>query len=906
MSTTRSQMPDFKRQGIRQQVLLLTLLPLVLMALVLTAYFVSTRIADSEVALIERGETMSRLMAKASEFGLISGLTHQLSALSEGPNLEQDVADVIFLDDGNRILYRSNDFAYSIQPGVRPSHQSDGKYWLFATPVFTSGIFIQDSPENAAKESDHQLIGWVIVALSTETIEARQSQIITNSLLLLISILLATFVLAVRFSDALTGPIIRLTHIVQSLQQGNLDARTTIDAKAELRYLQLGINELAERVQQSNQILESQVDKATQRLRKTMHHLETQNIALQRARQRADQANLAKDEFLARMSHELRTPLTSVLGFTNMLRHTELTFEQQEHCRIINQTSNMLLAIIDDILDFAKLQSDAITLERIEFNPVHIIHEAIEMQSQSAATKGLELAFLIDPQIPSEVLGDPTRIRQVTTNLISNAIKFTEQGEIIVSLDLLKSGQDSQLLQLTVKDSGIGVSDEEQTHLFNAFSQADSSITRRFGGSGLGLVIVQKLVQLMQGEVHFSSQPGKGTEVTCSFKCKTNKHASTCSTAIDLQPSSELIIFDRHPASLNSLIQLTQPLVSIQHPCATLQELEETLKHINSNHCSLLFGLSANRDLAYQQRLKIPELFSSFNGNILLLVPTVDAEINKLTNIKSHQNLALCNKPLRQSLAQKWLTNARLDELNHREQQQQVFTKSTHIVIAEDNDFNRLLLRKIIESTGAQVSEARNGLEAVNTVKEVQPDAVLMDVHMPVMDGIEATSRIRKAFDQLPIIALTANVISSEEHALRQAGISRIEYKPIDDKKLINLLQLLCKNTLQTALQEPTIECRNITNLEQYQLSKQDLHKELTQQLNVLQQAFSNNDWDQMREHTHQLTGLAGLFELPELEICSADLNDAAKQADSKRIWQLLWQLQRLIQNHQYLDESMD
>jgi len=903
-------MTKLRQQGIRQQVLLLTLLPLVLMTLVLSGYFVSTRISDSQTALVERGETMSRLMAKASEFGLISGLTHQLNALSEGPILEQDVADVIFLDKKQKLLFRSNSFEFQLQPGQTPLHQQQGNFWLFATPVLTTGILVQDSPEYPAAGNDRQLLGWVIVALSTKTIQARQNQIVTNSLLLLFAVLLITFLVAVRFAEALTGPIIRLRNTVQKLQQGELAARTVVDSSAELGSLQRGVNELAERVQASNQLLESQVDKATQRLRKTMHHLETQNIALQRARQKADQANLAKDEFLARMSHELRTPLTSVLGFTGMLRQTELNFEQQEHCRIINQTSNMLLSIIDDILDFAKLQSNAITLERIQFNPENVIHEAIEMQSQSAATKGLELAFLTDTSIPYEILGDPTRIRQVVTNLISNAIKFTEQGQVVIRLDLITEETveteeiDSALIRLSIKDSGIGVSEEQQKHLFNAFSQADSSITRRFGGSGLGLVIVQKLVTLMQGQVNFSSAPGSGTEVTCSFKCKQVPQRALQASAETFNHNNDLIIFDRHPASLESLVKLIEPFSSKLYPCATLQSLEECLSSIDSSQSSLIFGLSANPDIAYQQQLKIPSLFSAFKGNILLLAPAVNAEINQLLNIRNHQKVAVTSKPLRRSLLNKWLSHALLEEHRITKQaKRKIFTPETRIVIAEDNDFNRLLLRKIIESTGASVSEARNGKEAIQQVTQYAPDAVLMDVHMPVMDGIEATTIIRKNNPQLPIIALTANVISSEKHALRQAGISRIENKPINDKKLINLLKLLCKTTLSSINKLDFESEQAPTNLSQYQLSKQDLHLELTQQLKALQRGFNEHNLILMRDHTHQLTGLAGLLELPELELCSNELNDAVKQQDSKVIWQLLWRLERLIQHQQYIDE---
>ena len=898
------------RYGIRQQVLLITLLPLVVMTLIMAGYFVSTRISDNQTALIERGETMSRLLAEASEFGLISGLTHQLSALSQGPIQEHDVADVIFFDAHKNTLYRARDFDLNISLSNQAINQRNGEYWLFSTPVKSSGVLVGDSPEFNNDEETTELLGWIVVAISTQPMHARENQIISNSLLLLLSGFLITFIIAARFAETLTKPILSLTSVIRELQEGKLSARVEVRSTAELGSLEQGVNLLAEQVQLSNQRLESQVDKATQRLRKTMHHLETQNIALQRARQRADQANLAKDEFLARMSHELRTPLTSVLGFTSMLRQTDLTYEQQEHCRIINQTSTMLLAIIDDILDFAKLQSDAIRLERIEFNPERVIYEAIEMQSQSAAIKGLELAFRVESSASSTVLGDPTRLRQIATNLISNAIKFTDNGQIIISLDTLKKENGTQVLELSVKDSGIGITEEQKKHLFNAFSQADSSITRRFGGTGLGLVIVRKLVQLMQGEINLESTPAKGTTVRCSFAVKTINPIGKLQKKPS--PSGKLIIFDRHPETLASLVELTAPNVSKIEQCATMQSLESTLSRTDDRDTSLIFGVSANPDLATQQKLKLNSIFNSFKGRILLITPAIAGHFTELSELNNRLELSVATKPLQRDLVQKWLSHASLEQNSIKPPESSNKLSPGHkVLIAEDNDFNRLLLRKIVEAAGAEVFEARNGQQAIEQTRKLKPSAVIMDVHMPVLDGISATRTIRNDMPDLPIIALTANVISSEEHELRQAGISRIEYKPVKDEKLIHLLCLLCDNSSGSDISSnkavPEVQENSISGphaksplLDKYELSQDSLHQELIDQLDKLKSAFKDQDDCKIRDHCHQLTGLAGLLELPELESCSIELNEAIKKEDRRETWQQLWRLQRLIEHQQY------
>ncbi|WP_428033270.1 ATP-binding protein [Amphritea sp.] len=891
------------RYGIRQQVLLITLIPLLVMTLILAGYFVSTRVADNKSALIERGETMSRLLAQASEFGLISGLTHQLSALSQGPIQEADVADVIFIDPRGEILYRSNDFTFNPDLKQQASHLIDDAVWLFTTPVTTQGIIVSDSPETSATQLDRELLGWVVVAMSTKPMHTRENQIISNSLLILLGGLICTFIIAARFAETLTKPIINLTTVVKRLEEGYLDARVETQSHAELGSLEKGINLLGEQVQSSNQILESQVEKATERLRKTMQHLETQNMALQKARQRADQANLAKDQFLARMSHELRTPLTSILGFTNMLRQTDLSFEQQEHCRIINQTSTMLLSIIDDILDFAKLQSDAIKLERIQFNPDQVIFEALEMQSQSAAAKGLELSYLVDESAYNDVLGDPTRLRQIATNLISNAIKFTDKGQILVTLREIKQNHDQRLMQLCVKDTGIGISEEQQALLFNAFAQADSSITRRFGGSGLGLVIVQKLVQLMQGSVELSSQLQLGTQICCSFSVKTAPKPLQVATLKPLK--NDLIIFDRHPESLESLSRMTQPLVAKIHPCATIQDLEKSLSGIQGDSAGLIFGLSANTDIANQQKLKIAGIFASFKGAILLLTPALAGNTEEFSHLRDNPLLTINSKPLHREIVKKWLSRSPVKSSKQKaDNGLPPRLAGTVVLVAEDNDFNRLLLRKIIESAGATVFEARDGEQAVKRVREIKPDIVIMDVHMPKMDGIMAAREVRQHHPDLPIIALTADVISSEEDALRQAGVSKIEYKPINDTRLIKLLEMLCgkEKPLDVEVTEQPGETEGNTNLVKYQLSKEQLHHELTTQIEALLQAFEQNDIKSMRDHSHQLIGLAGLFELPELENYSVILNDSAKAGDTRKVWEILSSLKRLIAHQQYLD----
>ncbi|MFC6671299.1 histidine kinase dimerization/phospho-acceptor domain-containing protein [Marinobacterium aestuariivivens] len=420
--------------SIRQRVLMISLLPLVIFAVILGSYFISTRIDDTQTALIERGKSMSRLLASASEFGLMVGNHEVLGNLARGISQEPDVADVVFLDGDFELILRTREFELQLNQDRTYVYEHDLQ-WYFMQPVRVTGISFQDVPEYPEGEPQLDTIGYALVILSKEQTLARQRSILFGGLLLMLGSFLVTSILARRFGQRITAPIQGLSRVIERLQEGHLDTRAEVTLTGELRTLARGINRMAARVQESNQVMESRVETATRRLRATLNHLETQNHELELAGQKADAANRAKDEFLARMSHELRTPMTSVLGFARLLEESGATEEQREYTRIINQTSTLLLTLIDDILDLSKLESDAIRLERIPFELEDLLLDVLEMQAPLAHGKGLELLLQLDPKTPATLIGDPTRMRQILTNLVANAIKFTEQGEVRVCVE---------------------------------------------------------------------------------------------------------------------------------------------------------------------------------------------------------------------------------------------------------------------------------------------------------------------------------------------------------------------------------------------------------------------------------------------------------------------------------------
>lgn len=751
-----------RRLSIRSRVLLLALIPMLVLATILGSYFTYSRLSDNSERLADRGRLIANLLASAGEFGVISGNRYQLQVLSQQAlRSYPEVRDILFYDDRFNLLYRSGSFDVKLTPDGPALQQSD-HHWKFLSPILSSALLFDSNPELLLHALEPVQVGWVGVILSTEPHTVARRDMLLSSLLLIVAGILVTAIIASRFGLGITRPIQALSQVVERLEAGHLDTRaSTTRASGELGLLARGINRMAARIQMSSRELEQQIQKATRQLTTTLRHLERQNEDLSEARHQAEAANRTKDEFLARMSHELRTPLTSVLGFAQLLHNTRQTPEQQQYCRIINQTSTLLLTIIDDILDFSRLQSNAIQLEQIPFPVRDCLLNLVDMQAPMAREKGLELKVELDEHLPEGLVGDPTRLSQILTNLLSNAIKFTDTGEV----RLVARGECHEqrcLLHIEVSDTGIGISPERQHNLFKAFSQADNSISRRYGGSGLGLVIAHHLAHLMGGQLSLSSRPDEGTQVLLTLNL----------------PKAEL-----HG----------------QHPRPTP-------------------GPNAN--------------------------------------------------PFR---------------LQHR----------MRILLAEDNEFNRLLLNRVLTQAGAEVIQAETGREAVQAFQQNRPDLILMDVHMPEMDGIQATRKIRALDTEVPLFAVTANVMQHEHDALKAAGANEILLKPLNLNQLFEqLARFYSPASVMTADEHaPTlIEA----------VDPAALHTELECQIDAVEQAVTAADFRRIRSHAHQLLGLAGLYELPELEAVVTELHQAAVSLDLKRCWQTSHRLQRLVLHEQY------
>lgn len=871
-----------RRGSVQYQMLIVAVLPLLLLSIILGGYFIQSRLQDSDEELAKRGETIARMLAVSVEFGLLTGSISMLEGQIRGPLDEPDVADIVILDRNFYEVVRGGNSGLPVNQQQSETVFS-GNYGYFLAEVRTSGIAFEDLPSEGTETDGAELLGWVAVIVSREGTRLRQQEIIVKGVTFLLIGLAFAIGFGRHFSKNMIGPLENLIAVMKSVERGEPAQRADTEAaQGELLDLTKGFNSMVHEVEDAKASLERKVDTATKALRSSMDKVESKNIALHKARERADRANLAKDEFLARMSHELRTPMTSVLGFAKLLDKTGLNTDQKEYARIINQASEMLLTIIDDILDFSKLESNAIVLEEEPFCLKTTVRNVVEMMTSVANSKRVELVMLIDPALNCDLVGDEVRIRQVLSNLMSNAVKFTDKGEVVIHVRPAGRSAGYQLVDIEVIDTGIGIPKSQVNKLFKAFSQADTSITRRYGGSGLGLAISRRLVELMGGNVSLSSQEGVGTEVKLSVPLK------LAETATEVSPVlwGRVVVFDPHPLYRKSI---RYQLYDVSCDVVVANTEDRLLSLLEDPAEVVIIGLAAGEELSSRNLQCLAEIRRIYDGLIVTLT-------SHQIELPDGLNIQQLRKPLNPSYLVELLADHGVANLPEPAMRPDFLVGKLRILVAEDNSFNQLLLRKILEGAGAEVLQVLTGDEAVICAEEFSPDLILMDVHMPEMDGIEATALIRKAGYSKPILALTANVVESEHEALLAAGVNEVMLKPIDDEKLLARIHHYEGARIEFDADGEGLE----DTLERYQISKETLHAELEGQVEGLMLAFRNQDRSRIRHHTHQLIGLAGLYDMPELDVASCELNDAAKQQELQEVWEHLWRLKRLVEHQQY------
>lgn len=635
------------------------------------------------------------------------------------------------------------------------------------------------TPIFASDDTLHtQLLGWIEIEFETHNLEMGQLKSLFSSFILVSLFCILAIYMALRASLRVTKPLQHVAATLEQLEAGNLEARIQLTQHTEFTELSTGINAMATSLQRAQQELQDSVEQATEDLKETLEEMEVQNIELNLARRNALDASSTKSEFLANMSHEIRTPLNGILGFTKLLHKTRMNKRQTDYLQTIESSSSSLLTIINDILDFSKIEAGKLVLDSAPLHLRDVTDEVLTLLAPEAHKKGIELAALVYQDVPFEIIGDQMRIKQVLTNLISNAIKFTQSGSVIVRIMLEEDINNKVILKFTVTDTGIGLSDDQKRHLFKAFSQAEASTTRRFGGTGLGLVISRHLVEHMQGEIGVNSQEGAGSQFwfTGQFEMS-NVEAESWSDANWYSKQAYLL------SHWDTSCQILQhQLSSLGLNVTTFTSLEALLERQQIQPAPLCF-VEANEPTDYLAMKALEH-----GTELIVLLPNNDAQYQPaLAKLQVPHSLVypVAHNQLSQLLLDIFHNQSQssLNFLNHSNQH-------VRILAVDDNAPNLELLSTWLNDLDVHVVQATGGKQAAELGTSQKFDLIFMDIQMPDLDGIEATKLIRAQSmnKQTPLVALTAHALPNERKQLLQSGFDDYLSKPMTEEQLSHTL----------------------------------------------------------------------------------------------------------------------
>ena len=799
--------PDIR---IRALVLILTIVPVVTIGFLIGYYMTYARVSDLDEILQVRGDTLARHLAKESEFGIFAGDLDSLESLAKNVMLVPDVYSVTVYDDKHHILVQQK----TDQSETRIKLDADNRHELlrsFEVPVIRTGIRDESGEdisfmENVLPEGDARLgdggdiIGWASVVMSEAATKSRQQAIVINSILIILGGAIVSALLALTIGRSITRPIALLSDAVNKLGTGDLSGRVSELMTGEFGSLAAGFNNMAEQLEADKRELEDRISTATEQIRATINTLEEKNREIDSARIAAERAGEEKANFLATMSHEIRTPLNAILGYAQILDRTPLSRDQQEYLRTVSFASSQLLSIIDAILDFSKISSGTLILQAISFNLHDCFEDVITMLAHNAHQKGLDLALLYDSDVPDTIIGDPNRISQVLVNLTNNAIKFTDSGHVHIQVSRKSSQTDQLEILVRVTDSGIGLRDDARSEIFKSFTQANGSINRRHGGTGLGLAIVASLVELMHGQVGVESELGFGSSFWFTFRCP----QPTVRTDIGVQQQiggKRILLVEPCPFTRRALRNI---LLAWGVNAFTLTDHSRLAERLRPNGTlpqtfdALIVAVQLHEYDSLTPAALVESIRAVTDLPVLFIVNRDEHDVPRYFEADPHA--AFASKPIRRETLYRRLLEVTGEvayteavSLDSPPRVADTDCRGRRILVAEDNDLSRDLIAMILRRKGAEVLVAADGEQALTTLGREPVDLVLLDVHLPILDGIEVARRIREnpSLSGLPIVATTADVFANENDRLYAAGMNACLFKPIDEHKLSNLIRQL-------------------------------------------------------------------------------------------------------------------
>ena len=752
------------------------------------------------------GEAYIRQLLPAAQFAMLRNDDKTLQGLINASTINPEVKALAFYNaNGQLLAYRGG--KHSIHKPFNPpdftgdyieSKQINPFTINFIAPItipkfnLYSNTPFKHIPSPVAFQAD-DILGWLSIDIDTQSMLIKRYQMLIVTIFITLIGLLMGLTIHYFLSKQIYLPISRLRRSMKQILSNEFETEIRVSSPGELGVIEQGCAHLQKQYLNTMHELNHHIEVATEDLQQSLELLEEKNIELSLDKKKTEEKSRQKSEFIANMSHEIRTPMNGVIGFTNVLLESKLDPLQLDYVKTIKSSAQDLLGIINDILDFSKIDAGKLNLDCIPLDIRACIDEVLALASPAAHKKGIDLIPITEINVPKTILGDPFRIKQIISNLITNAVKFTDHGYVLIRTKIEQETDKDYTLLFTISDTGIGISTEDQNKLFTAFNQADTSITRRYGGSGLGLVICKKLCEEMHGRINLTSELNKGSTFAARIKVEKLIAYEIEKNQTHRFAHLKILCFDDNPLHLEALCN---GLGYWGIECVAISSFNKLSEALEENkECNIAF-INVNQGC---ERL-VAELITNHNHLPYVLIskwPINDYAalgaqgfLYKPISIQKLQDLI---ESLNKENNSKQNTNHELNALR-----QQLRLRHPDLLIAEDNPVNRMLLTSLLNDN-ANVTSVEDGEMAVSACEDKKFNIILLDLQMPKLTGLEAARAIRHKSllnKHSPIVLISANSSDLSASELKQSGVNFCLQKPIDEKQLlIQILRIADKAT---------------------------------------------------------------------------------------------------------------